>query len=365
MSIREVPQQLTALVVRPGAIGDVLETMSVCAGLKRKGYRVTLLTSDIGKLVATNNPNVDEILTIPHDLVKTHTPQEIGDMWFEMGRAYDVFAPLAQVVEGTLIASPAFSQYHINPAARHRMCNINFLEFLHLASGVPYVPEVRFYPTGEELAWARDARRKMDAPFVLLLVLHGSAVHKIWPHNEWFIRKVLRQYEDVHIITTGMDAGLVYELPWLKHPRVQCSCSRLTARQFLTLPHVVDAIVGPETGVFYAASQMAVPKIMLLSHGTRENTARDWVNCDTVSAESVQCKGRGNNEAPACHQLHADWSTCTRVSNVRDCRDCRAGHCSKHLAACMQEILPAAVLDRLAPIVERHREQRSRIVVAA
>jgi hypothetical protein len=189
---------------------------------------------------------------------------------------------------------------------------------------------------------------------VLLVVTHGSAVHKIWPHQAAFMAKALREYPDLHVIMTGGAVGHVWSKPFLKHPRVTSLIERsppTSIRQFLTLPYVVDCILGPETGIFYAASFMDVAKILLLSHGTVENVSRDWVNCTSIHSENLKwCKGRGHNEAPACHQIHLGWDHCTRVQ-PKECDACRRGNCHLHLAACQQAITPERVLEAFDQII--------------
>lgn len=71
--------------------------------------------------------------------------------------------------------------------------------------------------------------------------------------------------------------------------------------------------MGSETGVMNAIAMEEMPKIVFLSHSTVENLTRDWVNTHSLSSERTVCQGRGNNEAPACHQLHFGWAKCTEA----------------------------------------------------
>ncbi len=310
---------------------------------------MTLLAQEPGAQAAYNNPAIDEIKLDKID--HTTDMAALARRWYDMGQQYDRFVPLAHLVEGTLITVPQMAQFHARPAGRHLLCNRNYLEMLHLSAGVPHDPQVHFYPYEYELAKMKAWRESLNAKRVLMLVTHGSGPQKIWPHTKEFIGKALKKYPDLHIVLTGEERGKEFEKPWTSNPRVHCTCTKWTLREFLTMPFVVDALLGPETGVFYAASQMALPKILMLSHGSVENTSRDWINTRSLWAKHVDCKGRGRNEAPACHQIHDTWAHCTRITDP-NCLYCRRGSCSIHLSACQQAIKPAMALHALEEVFD-------------
>ena len=54
-------------------------------------------------------------------------------------------------------------------------------------------------------------------------------------------------------------------------------------------------------------------KVVLLSHSTAENLCRDWVNTHALASADTRCPGRGENEAPACHQMHYNWDGCKQA----------------------------------------------------
>ena len=79
--------------------------------------------------------------------------------------------------------------------------------------------------------------------------------------------------------------------------------------------------IGPETGLMNAASEFDYPKVVFLSHSTHENLTRDWTNVYPMAAVSTSCPGRGNNDAPACHQLHYTWDHCKATQDkVAQCQ---------------------------------------------
>jgi len=68
------------------------------------------------------------------------------------------------------------------------------------------------------------------------------------------------------------------------------------------------------------------------------NLTRDWVNTTSLWARNTNCKGRGKNEAPACHQLHYGWDNCDRVPD---------GEEGAGTAVCQRDISPAEVLEAI------------------
>jgi ADP-heptose:LPS heptosyltransferase len=108
----------------------------------------------------------------------------------------------------------------------------------------------------------------------------------------------------------GGEASKILEQGWENEKRVHRRSGVWEIRQSLAFMDVIDMAVGPETGLLNAASMLPYPKVVFLSHSTDENLTRDWVNTHAMASANTVCPGRGNNEAPACHQLHYGWQYC-------------------------------------------------------
>jgi len=343
----------TAGLIRYGAFGDLLQTSSVIKGLKDQGYHVTLYAQTPQHEVLLHDPHIDEIILQDKDQVPNGP--ELGEYWSYIAKKYDKFINLSESVEGTLLAMPGRTLHSWSPAARHKMMNFNYLEVQHDIAGVPHVPQVKFYSTPEEKAWARKLRSKWG-DYVAMIPLAGSSVHKTWPYVDNVIAALMLHSPDTHVVFTGDDFCRILEAVWEKEERVHCYSGKLKIRETLALTEVVDAMVGPETGVMNAAAQLPIPKIVLLSHSTPENLTRDWVNTVALSADVLTCKGRGDNEAPACHQLHYSWDHCTKDIDP-DCVQCKDKTCTKHTstAACQAAIKPERVTDVLLPMIGKRK----------
>lgn len=299
----------SVLVCRFGAFGDLMQASSVFAGLKKQGYHVTLMTSAPGDAVVKHDPNIDAFMLLDKDQIPNGN---LVQFWEHQAKKYSKFVNLSESVEGSLLALPGRTAHGWTPEARHSMMNKNYLEFQHMLAGVPHEPKVKFYATPEEKAWARKERQKMSKK-VILWSLAGSSVHKTWAGLDNIIASVMVAWKDVHVVLCGGAEAVILEQGWEHEKRVHCTSGKWSIRQSLVFAaEQADLVIGPETGVLNAVACEEVPKIVFLSHSTEENLTRDWVHTTSLQSKGTKCKGRGSDEAPACHTLHYGWSHCTR-----------------------------------------------------
>lgn len=297
-----------ALVCRFGAIGDLIQATSVLAGLKQAGYHTTLMCSPPASDIMTHDPNVDEFMILDRDQIPNG---DLGPFWEWQAKKYDKFVNLSESVEGTFLALPGRTAYNIAPAARHAISNHNYLEYQHLLAGVPHRPQVKFHATLEEKAWAQRTRARMGDGPVAMWSLAGSSVHKTWAGLDSIIASFML-HTDVTVVLVGGPECAVLEAGWEKEPRVHRTCGKWGIRESLAFALECDLVVGPETGVLNAMCCESMPKIVFLSHSTHENLTRDWINTIPLMSKNTVCKGRGNNDAPACHKLIFGWEHCSK-----------------------------------------------------
>lgn len=316
--LNQKPSAKTCGVVRYGAMGDNIQVSSVLAALKKEGYHITMYCSPPGSDVLLNNPHIDEFYYQDKDQIPNH---RLTEFWDWQKKKYDKWVQLSESVEGSFLTIPGRALHEWPPALRHDLLNHNYVEMMHRIAGVPYDLKMRFYATEEEKRWAKKERAKMGR-FVVAWPLAGSSVHKTWSGLDSVIASIMLDFPDVDVVLMGGAAAKILEQGWEKEPRVHLRSDKWTIRQSLAFMDVVDMAVGPETGVMNAAAMLPYPKIVLLSHSTDENLTRDWVNTHAMASAHTVCPGRGNNEAPACHQLHYNWNHCKKTDNgTAQCMD--------------------------------------------
>lgn len=317
-SWKDPKPQKTCGVVRYGAIGDNIQVSSVVAALKKQGYHVTMYCSPPGNEAILRDPNIDEFYIQDKDQVPNHRLQEFWD-WHK--KKYDKWVQLSESVEGALLTIPGRAPHTWPPALRHKMMNRNYVEFMHEIADVPYELKMRFFATEEEKRWARKERAKMGE-FVIAWPLAGSSVHKTWGGLDNVIAALMLEFPKVHVVLMGGPSAKILEQGWEKEPRVHLRSGKWSIRESLAFMDVVDMAIGPETGMMNAAAILPYPKVVFLSHSTHENLTRDWENVHPLASDNTVCPGRGNNVAPACHQLHYGWDYCKKTANsVAQCQE--------------------------------------------
>jgi ADP-heptose:LPS heptosyltransferase/predicted SAM-dependent methyltransferase len=341
-SWRRTQPKKTAGVVRYGAFGDLMMASSVFAGLKKQGYHVTLYCSPPGCDVVMHDPNVDHFYYQDKDQVPNHC---LGEYWAYHAKKFDKWVNLSESVEGTFLAFPGRTAHEWPPDVRHKMMNRNYLEFQHELAGVPHRPQVRFYPTPSERAWAREQRAGVD--FALLWHLSGSSLHKIFPYLDQIVARLLISYPQVHVYLTGGRDHQMLQAGWENEPKVHRTAGIWTIRQSLSFAQVADLIVGPETGLMNSVSCEPMPKVIFLSHSSHENLTRDWENTVALWSKNTTCPGRGRNLAPACHQLHYipdGWKYCKKGPETS-------------MAQCQEDIGPERAWDAIQTAINSREEK--------
>jgi ADP-heptose:LPS heptosyltransferase len=309
------PEGKTACVVRYGAIGDSIQTAALLPELKRQGYHVTFMCEPIGEVLLRHDPHIDEFMVQDKDQVPN---TELGSYFRHHQGKFDRFINLCESVEGTLLPLPGRAAHAWPKALRHELCDKNYGEFMAKIADLPFNAEHHFYETHQERERAADLisqigkqqnpdwimGQKWQRPFVIMWILAGSAVHKVYPHQDSVIAAIMTEIPHAHVITTGDDACRILEAGWENEKRVHTRSGEMPIRDTIALAKQCDLVIGPETGVMNAVAYEDMAKILLLSHSTAENLTKHWVNTEAIATEDTPCY--------PCHQLHYGWSSCSK-----------------------------------------------------
>jgi ADP-heptose:LPS heptosyltransferase/predicted SAM-dependent methyltransferase len=292
----------TCAVIRYGAIGDALIASSVLPGLKAEGYHVTLYCQKgPGYEVVKHDPHVDRFIIQGKDNVP---PQFLKEFWDYTKKKYDKWVNLCESMEVTLLAAPGRTNHEWPNSMRAKFMDKNYLEFVHGIAEVPPPYTIKFHSTPEEKKWARDMANRWGKRNILWS-LSGSSGHKTWPHMDAIIARIMLAYKDAHVTLVGDGASVLLQAGWEKEPRVHCMVDKWTIRQTMAFAEVSSLVIGPETGVMNGASQMPMPKIITLSHSSKEMLTKHWTN--TIALE--QPEGVGCKISP-CRLIHYSWEYC-------------------------------------------------------
>lgn len=293
----------TAIVIRYGAFGDMIQASTVLPGLKEQGYHVIVNTTAKGEEILRHDPHVDEFIIQDTNQVPN---SELGPYWDRLKERCDKFINLSESVEGSLLALPGRCQRDWPHEARHAYMDHNYLEVTHGIAGVPFPARATFYPSDDEIEWAQAERRRIGGSIVVMFALAGSSGHKTWPYLDTILARMMLTYKDSRVVLVGDALCQLLEIGWENEARVVKKSGVWSIRETLAFAKVCDLVIGPETGVLNAVGLEDIPKVIMLSHSSVENLTKHWKNCISLVPRATKCY--------PCHMMHYSFKDCPRDS---------------------------------------------------
>jgi len=293
----------TCAIIRYGAWGDAIQTTSVLPALKEEGYHITVYTTPRALEAIAHEPLIDKVILQDTEQVPNLA---LGDFWAYIAKKYHKFINLSESVEGSLLAMPGRAPFLWNTETRHAYMNKNYVEFMHTIAGVKFdKPLMRYVASEDEKKWAQNERRRFGADPLIMWVLAGSSIHKVWAGIDTVLARIMLTFPKAKVITVGDErCKKMIEEPWVQEPRIIRRSGVWDIRQTMGMAHACDLVIGPETGVMNAVAMTPIPKIVLLSHSSVENLTRDWMNTYSVYSVDTPCG--------PCHKMIYTWDQCVR-----------------------------------------------------
>ncbi|MBF0508961.1 MAG: hypothetical protein HQK57_08555 [Deltaproteobacteria bacterium] len=323
-----------ALVIRYGAIGDHIMASTLLPYLKADGFQVYYQYTMDGKNILRGNPHVDVFLK--HDESIPHP--DLPHYWDGLGSGYDRVVNLSESIERRLLLfHQDRERYELPLAERQALGQKNYYEETVRCGGYEPVGPVRgeLFFSPAQTAWARSFMRRLRGTRVILWILSGSAVHKAYPHAEQVGLDTLARHKNVVIVTVGDE--LCRLLEW-NHPRTINKAGRWPLWKSLIMSRYAHLVIGGETGVMNAAGCFDTPKICLLSHSSKENLTKHWVNDFSIPSPAA---------CSPCHRMIYDASA-----------QCPKRHPVTRATPCMDQIGPKMVVETIDRVLSDYREGR-------
>lgn len=283
--IEELPEQ-RVLFIRYGAIGDLMQITSLIKQFKKMGYYTMVQAQTPASCVLENNPHLDKLIATDRENIRN---ADLRDYWDWLATQHPKVINLCGIVEDTLLPGKGSPRFYFPLDVRHRLMDYNYVELTHNVAGVGYIKkdfDVRFYPTEEEIAWAKAERATMPETKLICYSLSGSSIHKVYPHLDALVARCMLATDEnkrLGFVTLGGDREALLESGWQNEPRVYKRAGIWSIRQMLTFVKLyADILIGPETGVMNAMCCEQMKKIVFLSHSTERNLTRDWTNTKSL-----------------------------------------------------------------------------------
>jgi len=273
-----------ALIIRYGAYGDGLIITPAVRRLKEMGYYTLLRGSDRVQEVFENNPYLDEFIL--HD--KNMPREDLPEHWKELKKTVgpeDKWVNFCESIECNVALHPINPAYNYPKKERFELCNKSYYDETERWAGLEgcqKLPELYFKP--EELVAAKSYLQNFPSGTInILWQLSGSGRQKVYPWTDYVVGELLKNYENIHIITTGDERCQLLES--VEDIQITNLSGRIKARIAMCLTQFVDLVISPDTGVLHASGCYETPKIGLLGHTTRTNITKYFINDYSLEAE--------------------------------------------------------------------------------
>lgn len=298
----------TALIIRYGAYGDAIIITPAVRRLKEMGYRTVIRGSKRLQEVFENNPYLDEFILHDKNMPVDELPKHWDDLQKALGPE-DLWINFSESIECNVALHPIQPAYNYTKKERLALCNKNYYDASEKHAGLEgcgKLPELYFTD-----AETKEAQSYIKADAVnILWQLSGSGRQKVYPWSDYVIGELLKNYENIHVITTGDERCQMLES--VEDLQITNLSGRIPARIAMRMTGLVDLVVSPDTGVLHASGCFSVPKIGLLGHTTRENITKYFVGdysleADCACAPCMRLIYDHEIQCPRDFVTHAAW----------------------------------------------------------
>lgn len=324
------PSAKTVGLVRVGAHGDAIWASSPCALLKEQGYHVTAYVASTGGEILKHDPNIDRLVVLPDGVL---TDDELIAYWLHEAVKHTKWVNLIGSVEKRLLFHPSSNEFYLSHKLRHHFADRNYLEMVHDYADLPHTFRQKYYPSAQEMDFARTIKNKLpggDKTPLVVLNPCGSGPAKTWPHAQRFMG--LCNAAGVNCVVLG-DLRLPLDEV---EPHGIVLGKELPVRAALALAQLADCVVGTESLIANSVAMEPMLKVVILSHSSNVNLTKHWVNTAALEAPQVSCH--------PCHRVHGgDLSFCAKDTNTG------ASAC---MASATADTVAAFVLERLLGAVQ-------------
>jgi len=334
-----------ACIARYGALGDAIIMTPLVRHLHESGYHVTLNISGYCAPVFENSPFVDNLIVQEKDLIPNHL---LGRYWRYWEAHYDKYINLSESLEGDLLIVENRAPFFTTKKWRNERGSANYYDYTLVRAGFPEVTGKRgelFFTNAEERRATKYFSQFKDQ-FTVLWALNGSSHHKVYPLLEPTLREWFRSHGDARVITVGDANARNLEFA---HYQLIPQAGKWSIRESLIGTKYASCVVGPETMITNAVGCFDTPKIVLLSHSSRENLTKYFTNDYSLEPDQAV--------APCypCNQLHYTKESCPQ----RVVQDTITGEELGVSPACTLAISPQRLMERLDEVYDQWRGQRS------
>lgn len=287
----------TVVVARYGGFGDMVIAAPLFRLLKNLGKYVVANCSADSAFVLEGNPYIDEIMIQSRYVIPT---TQLGEYFDALREKYGEVINLCETMERALLIEREKDpeRWTACHEQRHAECNVNYSEYLLNKVGFSGGTRPELYLTETEEVLSAVFRAKHKGFFNIMWQASGSSWHKLPPFTSEVVDWILDTFADAQVFITGGDNASIID--WSR-PRLHNRIKVWGPRQSMILTKSMNLVVSPETGVLNAAGAFDVPKIGLLTHSSKENLTKYFINDFSIQSEA---------HCSPCHKMIHELHDC-------------------------------------------------------
>ena len=287
-----------ALVVRLGAIGDILITTPLVRYLDEQGWEIYYNASEEGAEILKHSPRIKKIISHVRDSVPNN---KLHEHWQGLRKEYQIdrIFNLTESIEVSIVCHPSQPIYMMPKEERLKRCSKDeyeyTFEYLGLQpNGVDLSPELYF--TKEEEKKMQDWIAKYKDNFKIYHPVSGSGLSKIYPYWQYILDDVYKVHNDIVLITVGdVVCELIDHSYEISSPYVVPMSAKWSIRESMLASKYCDLVIGTDTGMMHAAGAWETPKMLLLGHNDANTVSRHFKGEVIPIQSTVNCS--------PCHRL--------------------------------------------------------------
>lgn len=287
----------TVVVVRYGGFGDMAIVSPVFRKLKEQGKYVIANVSSSSKFVLDGNPYIDEFLIQGRYVIPT---TQLGEYFQAIEQKYGRVINLCESIERTLLVEREKDPdlFYLPHEERHKKFNKNYSDTTMKIAGLGIGSKPELYLTTTENVLCNVFKQKHKGFFNVMFQVSGSSWHKLYPYASDVVDDLLDEFKDMQVFLTGGNNASI--LNW-NRPRLHNRIGQWDMRQTMILTKFVDCVVSPETGTLNAAGAFDTPKVGLLTHSSKENLTKYFINDYSIQSDAL---------CSPCHRMIHDLDEC-------------------------------------------------------
>lgn len=262
------------LINRNGAYGDIIHMSHLPRLFKNHGCTfLGVSTGFRGLQLLKHNPFIDTIHYFEPG-GRTITQEHYDGRLSVLSELYDRTINLICSLEQGALALENQREYYQHINIRKRIGERNYYDIATELAGYPHLTgkyrgEV-FY-TEEEVSMVehdllRDGRFRDN--FRVMINLSGSGPHKVFIQAPEIAERILSEYPDSIIFTTGAESVKELDFPDISG-RIRSIVGKKPFRQALLMAKYMHCVIGCESGMMCGANMWDVPTVHLLTATSR------------------------------------------------------------------------------------------------